>query len=157
MESENKSTAPPPFVPLLTPEGAKKRKKKKPKGPAVVIDAKTEPQAQVPEPPKPPESAAEPEEKTYTLEQAFSYFYDVPADEERVFNIERVCRAVAFLLHWTSEMGNHDVEGRSAAGLGHILEQVASEVAEYPPPEIRYVYRGGPAPKDEPEDTPEAS
>jgi hypothetical protein len=136
----------PTLEPLLIPEGAKKRKKKS-KTPAVVI-AKPEPE--VPQPPKPP---ADPEPEKFTLAQAFDYFYDPDGDEITV-NIERATRAVAFLMHWSSEMGNIDVEGKSVTGLGHILERIASEVARWERHTV--VYRGAP-PKDEPENTPEAS
>jgi hypothetical protein len=142
----------PKLEPMLIPEGSTKRRKKKSKGPAVVFhntttEAHEPPKVEVPEPPKPPEPPAEPEPTKYTLEQAFDYFYG-PVDEWEL-NIERATRAVAFLLHFCSEMGNEDVEGRSAAGLGHILERVAAEVAQHPMPEIRYI-AVGPAPKDEP-------
>ena len=148
----------PTLEPWLIPEGAKKRapRKKKSKGPAAVI-SKPEPEA--PEPPKtpePPKEKAEPEPEKFTLEQAFDYFY-TPDGDEVTNNIERATRAVAFLLHWTTEMGNEDLEGRSAAGLGHILEHLASQVAKWDRHTVSYIYRNGPAPKDEPEDTPEAS
>jgi hypothetical protein len=134
--------------PLLIPQ--KKRRNKKSKGPAVVVMAKV---PEPPKPPEPPEPAAKPEPKKFTLEEAFGYFYEMDhsADVQNTIDIERATRAVAFLLHWSSNMGNAEIDGRAAAGLGHILEKVASDMAKYPPPKV--VYIGGP----EPENPPEAS
>lgn len=139
----------PTLEPMLIPEGAKKRtrRKKNSKRPAIVI-AKPEPD-EVPGPPKPPEPPSKPKPEKFTLEQAFDYLY-TPDGDERMVNIERAIRACAFLLHWATEMGNVDLKGGSATGLANILEHVAREVARHPAPEIRYV--GGPAPTDVPED-----
>jgi hypothetical protein len=132
----------PTLEPILIPEGAKKRKKKS-RTPAVVI---SKPEPEVPKSPKPPEPPAEPKPEKFTLAHAFDYFYE-PDGDEITINIERATRAVAFLMHWCSEMGNDDVEGRSVTGLAHILERIASEVARWDRHTI--VYRGAP-PKGEP-------
>lgn len=132
----------PPLEPWLIPEAPKTRapRKKVPKGPAVVISSATTgvpgpPKAEVPE--KPTDQTSEPSDgpRKCTLEQAFNYLWQpVPDDEEKDFNVERATRAVAFLLHWCSELGNEPINGNAANGLGYILEQVASEVARHPAP-----------------------
>src|SRR5580704_1068815 len=93
----------PPLEPWLIPEAPKTRapRKKVPKGPAVVI---TNAKIEVPASPKTPEPPAKPGPEKFTLAEAFDYFYSPDGDETTV-NIERATRAVAFLLHWATEMG----------------------------------------------------
>ena len=82
----------------------------------------------------PSESVAEiplpsdPKPKRYTLEQAFDYFNSGPDDEFEDFNNERCVRAVAFLLHYCSEMGNENMHGYAAHGLGHVLDRCANQM-----------------------------
>jgi len=72
-------------------------------------------------------------EPRYTLDEAFDYF-NIPDDTHHEpntypLNHERCIRAVAFLLHYCSAHGNENVSGFVAHGLGHVLEECASNIA----------------------------
>jgi hypothetical protein len=92
--------------------------------PAPALNAKTDPLRPISEP------------VVMTLEEAFDYFC-IPEGRNHSrnspFNLERAVRAVAFLLHWQSDIGNEDVEGNSANGLAFILEKIAAQL-ETPAP-----------------------
>jgi hypothetical protein len=70
--------------------------------------------------------------KKFTLEEAFDFYY-TPGEDDSVYrplNYERAVRAVGFLLHWCSEMGNRDVCGVAANGLGHVLYYTADQLKQ---------------------------
>jgi len=66
----------------------------------------------------------------FTLAQAFDYFFEPSGHVSEDVNLERAVRAVGFLLHWCSNMGNDSIEGNSAHGLGHILEFTADQITQ---------------------------
>jgi hypothetical protein len=66
---------------------------------------------------------------TYTVKQAFDYFYGpTSSDAHESLNDERAIRAVAFLLTYCSAQGNETVDGFAANGLARILELRAARV-----------------------------
>lgn len=71
-----------------------------------------------------------PQPEKFTLAQAFDYFWEPSGHPSEDVNLERAVRAVGFLLHWCSDMGNDPLEGHSAHGLGHILEFTADQITQ---------------------------
>jgi hypothetical protein len=64
----------------------------------------------------PPRDAAAPAgsrraPRTFTLDDAFSFYVTSDDCLESSLNLERAVRSVAFLLHWCSQAGNEPVEG----------------------------------------------
>ena len=58
----------------------------------------------------------------FTLAEAFSPFTIIGGEDAIDSDLERGLRAVAFLLHSLSDIGNNDVEGFVAHGLGYVIE-----------------------------------
>ena len=105
---------------------------------SAVAVSPSQPEREVPVEPSPgvsaktdsPRSIKEPD--VMTLDEAFNYYWapNTCADgRNSPLNLERAVRAVAFLLHWQSDIGNERVEGNSANGLAFILEEVAAQLA----------------------------
>jgi len=67
--------------------------------------------------------------KQFTVAEAFDLFFNFEDDNNVLtpLNCERSVRAVAFLLHWCSEIGNKDVGGFIAHGLADVLEYTADQ------------------------------
>ncbi len=63
-----------------------------------------------------------------TLEEAFSYFYELKGLEPSALNLKRGILAVAFLLTWLSDMGNQSVDGNAVNALAYILKYCAAEI-----------------------------
>lgn len=80
--------------------------------------------------PAPGPAPGAPAEAKYSIAEAFDYFNTPDGEQPSAshFNNERCIRAVAFLLHHCSQYGNEDVQGFIAHGLGHVLEQCASDI-----------------------------
>jgi hypothetical protein len=45
-------------------------------------------------------------------------------------NVEKALRSAAFLLDWSCDSGNEDVDGCLAFGISRVLDQATTEVAE---------------------------
>ena len=72
-------------------------------------------------------------QERFTIAEAFDYFMapnsgNGSSDERDALNIERSIRAVGFLLNMCSDMGNRDMEGNAANGLGYVLNHVADQL-----------------------------
>ena len=61
-----------------------------------------------------------PKPKKFTLAEAFDH------ELSEAVNLEKAVRAVGFLLHFCSDIGNRDVNGWLAEGLGHVLDFTAN-------------------------------
>ena len=75
-------------------------------------------------------------EATFTLDQAFDCAWQPGQQDPRALdtlNVERAVRSVALLLDWASELGNTDVEGRTAGGLADVLNLAAERIAQVRP------------------------
>ena len=113
-----------PLDPILVPDSpekatSKRKRRSKPKPAVVPLAEKV---------PNPPPDKQKPEPPRFTIEDAFDYL-STPACNESELQNERCVRAVAFLLHYCSEVGNEEVQGFAAHGLAHILEKCASNMA----------------------------
>ena len=72
------------------------------------------------------------------LQDAYEYqTTDVKHDTEKAL------RAIAFLLDYSSNLGNQPLEAQAAAGLAEITRQVADDVRDYLKGPKKYVMRGG--------------
>ncbi len=72
------------------------------------------------------------QERKFTLEQAFDYFYtprEANGDpREDSLNLERGLRAIAFIIHWQTEIGNEPLDGNMANGFAYLLESMAGKI-----------------------------
>ena len=50
--------------------------------------------------------------------------------QSRWMNVERALRSAAFLLDWSCDSGNEDVDGPLAFAISRVLDQATTEVAE---------------------------
>jgi hypothetical protein len=70
---------------------------------------------------------------TKSSESDLHYQIDaVPAyrcGRSRLLNAEKAIRAAAFLLEWSSDVGNEPLDGPLAFGISRVLDQAAAEVA----------------------------
>ena len=71
------------------------------------------------------------DEVQVTLERAFDYLREFGGPEEsEEFNVERVLRAIAYLLQWSTDCGNQALDGSVACGLALLTQQAASRIAD---------------------------
>ena len=73
-----------------------------------------------------------PKHECLTVEQAFDYFYEPDGRDREDVDDERALRAVAFLLHWASEIGNQAPNSNLVNGLGFALEMFADRFWHVP-------------------------
>ncbi|MGC2107202.1 MAG: hypothetical protein WA647_19050 [Candidatus Acidiferrum sp.] len=70
---------------------------------------------------------------TKSSESNLNYQIDaIPAyrcGRSRLLNTEKALRAAAFLLEWSSDVGNEPLDGSLASGISRVLDQAAAEVA----------------------------
>ena len=118
-----------PLEPYLVPE-APEGESAQPAAPPAV--AKPQPVAILRPKPSKAKRLKGPKPEMFTMEQAFDYSWKPDGKSFEEANIERALRAVGFLLHQCSEMGNERMEGNAANGLGFILEETANK--------LRYVH-----------------
>ena len=64
----------------------------------------------------------------FTIEEAYEY---TQGSSQNPSDLEKALRATAFLLAWSSDIGNHNADGILASGLASALHKCASEVGGY--------------------------
>jgi len=72
------------------------------------------------------------DDEKFTLDEAFSFFYEpfeAKHDENAEFHLERAIRSVAYLLTWSTQLGNEQPDGNAINGLARILDRAADDVA----------------------------
>jgi hypothetical protein len=114
----------PPIDPILTPGSATDQDQKtkltpKPGLRAVPISSKSS---------KPSRKMVPNPEPTYTLERAFSYEQACMGQGSHSMDMEKAVRACAYLLDWTSDAGNDDIDGPMALGIARALEHCANRI-----------------------------
>lgn len=67
-------------------------------------------------------------DQKFTMQEAFDYYCSRAGGELHRDNNERALRAVAFLLHHCTDIGNESLDGHAANGIAFLLEYLADSL-----------------------------